>query len=91
MRARPLSRCCHIGRLCWFLDSHLRPRALPPGLSYIKPVHTGTQTTFMADTDLYLPLKAYLEGAGYAVKGEVNGCDLVGVRDGSRLYSSSAR
>lgn len=36
----------------------------------------------MAETDLYLPLKAFLEGAGYAVKGEVNGCDLVGVRDG---------
>ena len=36
----------------------------------------------MAETDLYLPLKAYLEGAGYDVKGEVNGCDLVGVREG---------
>lgn len=36
----------------------------------------------MAETDLYLPLKAFMEGAGYAVKGEVNGCDLVGVRDG---------
>jgi hypothetical protein len=36
----------------------------------------------MAETDLYLPLKAYLEGAGYVVKGEVQGCDLVGVREG---------
>lgn len=36
----------------------------------------------MAETDLYLPLKAFMEGAGYDVKGEVNGCDLVGVRDG---------
>ncbi|WP_018185312.1 DUF2161 domain-containing phosphodiesterase [Kaistia granuli] len=36
----------------------------------------------MAETDLYLPLKAFMEGAGYSVKGEVNGCDLVGVRDG---------
>lgn len=35
----------------------------------------------MAETDLYLPLKAFLEGAGYAVKGEVNDCDLVGVTD----------
>ena len=35
----------------------------------------------MAETDLYLPLKAYLEGAGYSVKGEVIGCDLVGVRE----------
>ena len=36
----------------------------------------------MAETDLYLPLKAFMEGAGYSVKGEVNGCDLVGVREG---------
>lgn len=36
----------------------------------------------MAETDLYLPIKAFLEGAGYAVKGEVQGCDLVGVREG---------
>lgn len=36
----------------------------------------------MAETDLYLPLKAFMEEAGYTVKGEVNGCDLVGVRDG---------
>jgi hypothetical protein len=35
----------------------------------------------MAETDLYLPLKAFMEGAGYSVKGEVNGCDLVGVKD----------
>ncbi|WEJ57989.1 DUF2161 family putative PD-(D/E)XK-type phosphodiesterase [Devosia sp. FJ2-5-3] len=36
----------------------------------------------MAETDLYLPLKAFMEGAGYAVKGEINDCDLVGVKDG---------
>lgn len=36
----------------------------------------------MAETDLYLPLKAFMEGAGYAVKGEINGCDLVGVKEG---------
>ncbi|WP_224702244.1 DUF2161 domain-containing phosphodiesterase [Devosia aquimaris] len=36
----------------------------------------------MAETDLYLPLKTFLEGAGYVVKGEVNDCDLVGVKDG---------
>lgn len=35
----------------------------------------------MAETDLYLPLKAFLEGVGYSVKGEVNGCDLVGVKN----------
>ena len=29
---------------------------------------------------LYAPVKALLEGQGYEVKGEVNGCDVVGVR-----------
>lgn len=29
---------------------------------------------------LYPPVKAFLEGQGYAVKGEVNGCDLVAIR-----------
>ena len=33
------------------------------------------------ETTLYLPVKAFLEAAGYEVKGEVGGCDLVGVSD----------
>lgn len=32
------------------------------------------------ETDLYPPIKAFLEGQGYAVKGEVQGCDVVAVR-----------
>ena len=36
----------------------------------------------MLESDLYLPLKGFMEAAGYAVKGEVNSCDLVGLRDG---------
>ena len=32
------------------------------------------------ETDLYPPVKAYLEGQGYAVKGEVQGCDVVALR-----------
>ena len=32
------------------------------------------------ETDLYPPIKAYLEGQGYAVKGEVLGCDVVARR-----------
>ena len=36
----------------------------------------------MAETDLYPPLKAFMEAAGYVVKGEVNDCDLVGVKEG---------
>ncbi|QQR35995.1 hypothetical protein JI749_16940 [Devosia oryziradicis] len=31
------------------------------------------------ETALYLPVKAFLEAAGYAVKGEVGSCDLVGL------------
>jgi hypothetical protein len=33
-----------------------------------------------SEADLYAPVKALLEGQGYVVKGEVRGCDLVGVR-----------
>ena len=32
------------------------------------------------ETSLYAPVKALLEGQGYSVKGEINGCDVVGVR-----------
>ncbi len=32
------------------------------------------------ETALYAPVKALLEGQGYAVKGEINGCDVVAVR-----------
>jgi len=34
------------------------------------------------ESDLYAPVKALLEGQGYSVKGEVRGCDVVGVRGG---------
>lgn len=34
------------------------------------------------ETALYLPVKGFLEAAGYTVKGEVGGCDLVGVIEG---------
>jgi hypothetical protein len=33
----------------------------------------------LMETSLYLPVKAFLETAGYVVKGEVAGCDLVGL------------
>jgi hypothetical protein len=35
----------------------------------------------MRETDLYLPLKKYLERLGYDVKAEINGCDVVAVRE----------
>ena len=34
----------------------------------------------MRETELYPPVKAFLEAQGYEVKGEVEGCDLVAVR-----------
>ena len=34
----------------------------------------------MRETELYPPVKAFLEARGYAVKGEVAACDLVAVR-----------
>jgi hypothetical protein len=34
------------------------------------------------ETALYAPVKRFLEGAGYVVKGEVGGCDLVGIAEG---------
>jgi hypothetical protein len=34
------------------------------------------------ETTLYLPVKSFLERAGYTVKGEIGGCDLVGLSDG---------
>ena len=35
-----------------------------------------------AETALYLPIKSFLESLGYAVKGEVGGCDVLAVREG---------
>ncbi|CAI9412642.1 hypothetical protein ANOBCDAF_02746 [Pleomorphomonas sp. T1.2MG-36] len=37
---------------------------------------------FLVETDLYLPVKRHLESLGLTVKGEVKGCDLVGLSDG---------
>jgi hypothetical protein len=36
----------------------------------------------MPETSLYPAVKRFLETAGYCVKGEVDGCDVVAVRDG---------
>jgi hypothetical protein len=35
------------------------------------------------ETSLYLPVKAFIEAAGYEVKGEVGGCDVVGLMPGN--------
>jgi hypothetical protein len=34
------------------------------------------------ETSLYLPVKGFLKAAGYVVKGEIGGCDLVGLSEG---------
>lgn len=36
----------------------------------------------MKETELYAPVKAFLQRQGYEVKGEVGACDVVGCRDG---------
>lgn len=38
-----------------------------------------------SETDLYAPTKAWLEGLGYAVKGEVGAADVVAQKDGALL------
>lgn len=54
-----------------------------------KKVRTGkaaaadaTEQRVKAETELYAPIKKWLEGKGYLVRGEVKGCDIVAVRDG---------
>jgi hypothetical protein len=37
------------------------------------------------EKSLYLPVKRFLEGLGFEVKGEVCGCDLVALRDGEAI------
>src|SRR3954451_7338166 len=37
---------------------------------------------FQGEVDLYEPVKRFLEGLGYEVKGEVRGCDVVAIRRG---------
>ncbi|HWK44020.1 MAG TPA: DUF2161 family putative PD-(D/E)XK-type phosphodiesterase [Stellaceae bacterium] len=53
------------------------PTAEPPTVDRPAPRLRGG---FAAEVELYAPVKAFLEGQGYVVKGEVRGCDLVAVR-----------
>ncbi len=45
----------------------------------IRPLAQGDQAL---ETTLYPPVKAFLEGLGFVVKGEIGGCDIVAVKDG---------
>ncbi|MDB5363518.1 MAG: hypothetical protein JWO51_4815 [Rhodospirillales bacterium] len=40
------------------------------------------ETVAQTESALYLPIKRFLEARGFAVKGEIGGCDIVAVRDG---------
>jgi len=42
---------------------------------------TARRNQARMETALYLPVKTFLEAAGYTVKGEIGGCDLVGLSD----------
>lgn len=41
------------------------------------------KTSTLRETDLYAPIKTFLEGQGYEVKGEIGKVDVVGCRDDS--------
>lgn len=47
-----------------------------------KPLRLATAQAKM-ETNLYLPVKQFLENLGFQVKGEVGGCDLVAIAEGS--------
>ena len=51
-------------------------RAAQPALTY--PPAPWKENVL--ETALYLPVKNFLEGLGFAVKGEIGGCDLVGLK-----------
>ncbi|MFT6927337.1 MAG: hypothetical protein ACJAZP_002970 [Psychromonas sp.] len=45
-------------------------------------------TNKLKESDLYLPIKAFLENLGYQVKGEINDCDIVAKKNDSDLNNS---
>lgn len=44
----------------------------------------------MAETELYPAVKTFLQHAGFDVKGEVNGCDIVGIKAGASVHITIA-
>jgi hypothetical protein len=53
-------------------DSPPSARRTPPAIAWEAAL----------ETSLYLPVKRFLEGLGFTVKGEVGGCDLVALKGG---------
>lgn len=48
----------------------------------VAPEPSTDATGARPETALYAPVKAFLEARGFSVKGEVGGCDLLGLREG---------
>ena len=50
------------------------------------PFHIDlNEPNFMLETELYLPVKAFLEAQGYRVRGEVKNCDIAATKDDELL------
>ena len=47
----------------------------------IDPARPALHRSAMKESDLYPPVKAYLEAQGYVVKAEIGDCDLMAIRD----------
>ena len=55
---------------------------MPSGSRRGMPVQDARSETLILETSLYLPVKGFLEGLGFVVKGEIGGCDVVAVTPG---------
>ncbi|VVB42301.1 hypothetical protein RHAL1_00119 [Beijerinckiaceae bacterium RH AL1] len=51
-------------------------------LKAVCPIRPSSQGDQALETTLYPPVKVFLEGLGFVVKGEIGGCDIVAVKDG---------
>jgi hypothetical protein len=58
---------------------------LPPGFAGRSKPGDTQESSVPSEVDLYQPVKDFLEGQGYVVKGEVRGCDLVARRGAEPL------
>ncbi|HYD31748.1 MAG TPA: hypothetical protein VEB64_12975, partial [Azospirillaceae bacterium] len=45
-----------------------------------RDIHGDAMAVLRAESELYAPIKSFLENQGYTVRGEVAACDLVAVR-----------
>jgi hypothetical protein len=59
----------------------IRPAAIQPFSLKLRESSDSSHGTPL-ETELYAPVKRFLETLGYACKGEIGGCDLVGLKPG---------